>query len=199
LFGDLDDLSFDMFDFGGIDAPASCASPPSIFQEAMDAGGSSASGANAPNPCAPQPVDGSLLVEVPVHKTYGRADNVVHVEPFGKISFYKRYNRFEAVCFEKHSGHRNCRLTKGCFASKDLSNKAMGRPLGLMVAWLTNKLKFASQSEHIKTYAMATLDREQRLEGREYLRSLPGGIELLACERPLRSDEGEPDEPINIP
>lgn len=181
-----------MFDEPGAPVHESVHSDP-----APNSGASSSSAcAPGPPPCAETQGDGGTHDE-PQHKAYGKADVVTRMPPFGKISFYSRYSRFEAVCAQSHSGHISCRLTRGCLPSKDPANTAMGRPLGLMVAWLFNELNFTCRSEHVNVFALSTFDHAQRLKARAYLRAVPGGAALLDCERARRSDE--PDEPIELP
>jgi hypothetical protein len=151
--------------------------------------GASLEGADGAGSAASSSGDGAS-----VHAT-GKADAFFDFPPWGKISYYDRYSRFEATCHEAHSGHQACRLSKLSYPG---ANPAQGRPVGLLAAWLKlSDVGVSSRYEHLNPFTMALATQEVRLEARECVAGMPGGPELLSFERACR--DGEPQEPEGLP
>ena len=95
--------------------------------DALPSGGAASSSGSAAAPPVPPPPPvfgpGNAAAR-------GQADVVVHLHGFGKISYYRRYRRYEAVCTL-----HGCRLTKSSDASA-VGRPSKGRPLGFMALWL---------------------------------------------------------------
>lgn len=121
--------------------------------------------------------------------------------PHGKITYYAKDSRFEAVCrFCQSDGDKQmCRLTRTGRRNERRPNQ--GRPLGLMSAWLLAAPKFVDKESHIRSHCdrlwlSTSLTRAQRRAGRKFLRSLAHGPALLSKEGELRP--GEESEPEGI-
>jgi hypothetical protein len=115
----------------------------------------------------------------------------VHLHGFGKISYYRRYRRYEAVCTL-----HGCRLTKSSDASA-VGRPSKGRPLGFMALWLQKQAEFNAKEEHRNPFAFAMLATmmDERRAARAFLKSLPDGEELCGTERPKRLYEtSEPED-----
>ena len=107
--------------------------------------------------------------------------------------------RFEATCNdEKHKvfdvkngkwvGGR-CRLTR--HLSEANMTKAASRPLGMMVAWIFNHKFFNCFEEHQDEVLQKCIPLEQRIEARNYLRTLENGAVLMSFERKCLPGESE--------
>lgn len=119
------------------------------------------------------------------------------IVPTGKITWYRHDGRFEAVCRQHQlegSGEGcMCRMTRTSRPSARKS--AQGRPLGFLGAWLAASQSHDDRDSHRSKLWLATgISRQNRMAARAYLRQLPGGAELLACERPkAQNEESEPE------
>jgi len=90
-------------------------------------------------------------------------------------------------------GENKCKLTRSCDESARTGRQGQGRPLGLMLAWLSQADRHGSAQEHVHTEDMPSL--EERLMHRESNQDAPG-IQWLQdnAERPPRAGEGlEPE------
>ena len=118
-----------------------------------------------------------------------------------KISFYETDGRFEAVCKDPtHLPIGRYRLTRSVPTDMDALTTAKGRPLGLLMAWLTDdsdRSVCVSRPEHCNPFYILGLGHDTRAAGRELLKTLPNADALLAHERPQRHGEGE--EPLGDP
>ena len=153
-------------------------------------GGASGSG-DAPPPPAP-------LIHAPRQELHPRgvADVVVHMHGLGKISYYARYDRFEAKC-DKHPA---CRLTRGPRPTRiDPLRPSRGRPVGFMALWLLQQVDYDEKEEHHNPFTLALLEccMEERRAARRHVQNLPNGPELCRCERAQRP--GEPEEGRGLP
>ena len=116
------------------------------------------------------------------------------------ITYYPHDQRFQAVC--NHVGHlplHKCRLTR-YLPRPGADPESKGRPCGLMAAWLTMDLAINSiidRHGHQDPFLILSISRAERIAGRQLLKSLPGGLALLNCERPI--GDGEPEEPLENP
>ena len=169
--------------------------PPAAPALVLEGGDPTASGSSAAAPIAVGPGDAGVPTESGAGHSgpRGAADCVVRFHGLGKIAYYARYSRFEATC-EQHG----CRLSKSPDASL-AGRLAKGRPLGFMSLWLRRQDWFASKEEHLNVFSFAMLASmvDERVEAREFLRSLPEGPRMCEAERPRR--HGEPIETADIP
>ena len=78
--------------------------------------------------------------------------------------------------------------------AKEGQRLAQGRPLGLMLSWLSVAGLCETKAEHESFQAF--LPNEERSTHRKELASLANGQDLAANERPLRT--GEPAEPLGL-
>lgn len=116
--------------------------------------------------------------------------------PTGKITWYKKYNRFEATC--KRPSHGRCVLTRS--GNMSMLPGCGGRPLGLMAAWMNasatdapdkvSHLAFAVELEHEAQFG-------RRMAERERLKTTASATNLFAREAPRRP--GEQEEPAGKP
>lgn len=119
------------------------------------------------------------------------------IVPTGKITWYRKDGRFEAVCRQHQlegSGEGcMCRMTRTSRPSE--RKAAQGRPLGFLGAWLAAAQSHQDRDSHRSKMWLATgIARQQRVAARACLRQLPGGAELLSCERPKAdSEDSEPE------
>ena len=117
----------------------------------------------------------------------------------GYIRWFPFTNRFEVTCL--HPGHAEvrCRLTKYASESAGVGeqfNSALGRPLGIMAAWLLKPFD-GYPHEHNHHFTQICITRHERLDGRTHLSCLAGGGAIQCHERPKRT--GELDEPVGDP
>jgi len=110
--------------------------------------------------------------------------------PGGVIKYYRTTDRMVAEC----SKHSKCHLTRTTVGAVQ---KAKGRPLGLLVAWLgmCDSSPDLTRAQHWDKDRWPS--RAQRLEARLWVLSHAGGFKYTAAERPQRPNE--PDEPDGIP
>ena len=119
------------------------------------------------------PAAGNLRVSVGLGKSY--------------LAFYERPQQFYAVCM--HAGHVRCRLTRT--RNPDRVNMASGRPLGYLMAWLSDAHLYDSTDEHRLSCIPSLHDRR---DARLKLHSLDGSGVFFAQERLQRADtDSEPD------
>ena len=126
----------------------------------------------------------------------GDADAVV-VVPGGKISYYKKNCRFEAVC-SQHPKER-CRLTRTSKGPTRANLEGQGRPVGLLAAWLAAGVhaEVNSAEVHRGGLLVCLITRAQRIEGRAAVGADPNLAALMSFERPQGAD---PDpEPERVP
>lgn len=103
----------------------------------------------------------------------------------GSLQYYFKGCRFQAVC--GNPAHGRCVLTR---SSRPGVSGKLGRPLGLMAAWLRQS-GVDSQQQHVY---LPTPTFEQRVEARNELQRISGATVLFAHERPQLEHEGdEPD------
>lgn len=114
----------------------------------------------------------------------------------GTLRFYRREDRvfIAAEC----ARHANCVLTRLCSESKGKAKnrEGQGRPVGLLMAWLSSWHLYHSGPEHVHMQPLPSF--EDRQACRDVAKKLPGMRYLLEnAERPRRPDEGE--EPDFVP
>ena len=109
--------------------------------------------------------------------------------PGGRITYY-RQGFFSAQCTAGH--HGRCVLTRSAQPGR---KRAQGRPLGLMMYWLSRGEGFATRADHWNKDHWPT--HEERSACRRQLAQLPGGQDLLDQERP--QEAGEASEPDQAP
>ena len=117
----------------------------------------------------------------------------------GYIRWFPFTNRFEASCLRPGHAVSRCRLTKYASESAGVGeqfNSAMGRPLGLMAAWLLTPFE-GPANEHHNHFTVICITRQERVDARMHLSSLTGGGTIQCHERPQRT--GEPEEPLGDP
>ena len=139
MFGDSD-----AYDDSGLDGAAVVVAGGG---DALPFGGAASSSGDAAPPVPPPPPvfhPGNAAAR-------GQADVVVYLHGFGKISYYSRYRRYEAVCTL-----HGCRLTKSSDES-GVGRAAKGRPLGFMALWLQQQASFTCKEEHHNVFAFAML------------------------------------------
>ena len=127
---------------------------------------------------------------------YDGADAVVcEIPDIGSITFYPAVGDFYAVC-KPHGGR--CRTVRTNTGAAD--KLAQGRPIGFLGAWLLLG-SFESSVTNMKSHrhddAFVKCDVGSRIYARNLIKTLPGGIKLLRCERGRRA--GEPHEPVDRP
>ena len=104
----------------------------------------------------------------------------------GRLCFYPNSNSFSAFCPK----HVDCRRSR---TAKPGSSRGQGRPLGHLLAWLSQAADYPDHTEHVK-FCLPSL--ENRQEGRRLLQTVPGWESFANYERPKRA--GESDEPDEI-
>ena len=117
----------------------------------------------------------------------------------GFIRWFPWTSRFEGTCTRPGHEDVRCRFTKYATPSSgvgDAYKPALGRPLGLMSAWLLGEFD-GMPHEHTDPFHIMSFSRHHRLDGRRHLSTLQDGDLLQAHERPQRS--GEPEEPFEDP
>ena len=118
--------------------------------------------------------------------------------PGGIIRFFFADSRFEAVCSNGNhltAAGSECRLTRTAHASD--TEPACGRPLGLLVAWLSQAFDKATRDEHRCPFNICSISLRDRQDGRRVLEGSPAGLRMLEQERERR--DGEPEEPADVP
>jgi hypothetical protein len=114
------------------------------------------------------------------------------VVPGGKITIDLTKNIAEAVC--GNPAHGKCVLTRSLSASENVRRYGQGRPLGLLMGWLSKGRVAATKADHWLPGAFPT--QAERHQGREALAHIPVGLQMLGCEREKRAGGGgsEPDD-----
>ena len=134
---------------------------------------------------------------VPERNTQREAPTVrVELLGKGRITWYRKSGNFVALC--KCPGHGKCELTRT--SRSDLANwkrfgQLMGRPLGLMAAWLHLGPTCGTKAKHWDFDTM-NIPLAARQEARAALAVTAQGRALLAMEREKWG--GEPDEPFDL-
>lgn len=113
--------------------------------------------------------------------------------PEGKVTWYKKGNKFEATC--KSRGHGRCVLTRT--GTQSVTGPLGGRPMGLIAAWMR-----ASPTEAPDQQTHTALGREwerqehfdRRRSAREAWKAVGAAANLFAREAPQRP--GECEEPL---
>ena len=117
-------------------------------------------------------------------------------EEIGHIRWYPWTGRFEVTCTRLCHRAERCRITKYNTESTgigDAFNPALGRPLGLIAAWIL--CDFCGEPhEHKSPWHALSITRAERIAGINHLLELPNGAEMVCYERPQRT--GEPVEPV---
>ena len=73
-----------------------------------------------------------------------------------------------------------------------------GKPLGLLMAWLIGETPCGSHEEHINIYLLNSLEYRRRLRGRDRLKTIPGGSELMKHEVNLPDGSDFGVEPVEL-
>jgi hypothetical protein len=127
------------------------------------------------------------------HEPFHRepADVVVEVEG-GKVVYYSNNMRFVAQCM--CPGHEPCFKTRTSLPSArlGLNTQAQGRPLGHLLAWLSNGSMFSDKASHMAFRP----NHDDRSAARDSLDGVAGGILLCLNERARWP--GEPREPVGL-
>ena len=110
--------------------------------------------------------------------------------PGGRIAFYAGGNFFQATC----GRHPQCALTRTANGTFSRNGVSGGRPLGFLAKWLSESRNAATKEQHWDKEAWRAYTQESRAAERRALADLPGGAELLGCERVV--EPGEPEEPV---
>eukprot|EP00930_Biecheleria_cincta_P095370 TRINITY_DN87333_c0_g1_i1.p1 TRINITY_DN87333_c0_g1~~TRINITY_DN87333_c0_g1_i1.p1 ORF type:complete len:1612 (-),score=257.34 TRINITY_DN87333_c0_g1_i1:89-4207(-) len=129
--------------------------------------------------------------------------DIICAVPGGYIIYYESNGNFQATC-EEH-GDERCTLTRrggkstgqNSSGASSSAGAAPGRPLGLLLAWLSVADAHADKENHCDVEHVKLLASEEgqsfRQELRDAFRADPGAADLLACERPpLHPGEDEP-------
>eukprot|EP00971_Amphidinium_carterae_P352702 6492709-Amphidinium_carterae.2 len=144
-----------------------------------------------------------VLSNVPPAEAVKRAANRrgpnMHAEasvqlPNGKISYYASKNCFEASCCSKHHGKRCCVTRTAAGRTRAGGRKVGGRPCGFLGCWLERGI-CGTKEQHMDLESNL-FNQSTRLDMRRHIATLPGGPELLACERPKA--DGEASEPEGL-
>ena len=137
----------------------------------------------------PPPIPEQLEADaVSVASSRGKAEISLEIEG-GKLTFY-RQGFFTATC--RNVAHTKCVMTR---TSQPGRRAAQGRPLGFLVAWLALSEETVDKTDHWNRSRWP--DHATRTAARHRLAELPGGQELLECER--QQEPGETSEPDNLP
>ena len=161
----------------------SSTSSSSSSTSSSSSGSSSAAPAAPPAGSAPPPKKRALV-----------ADAVLEIG-FATFKYYKADENI--VCLCQRTGHGNrCRLQRSRVAG---AKYAQGRPIGLMMAWLTAHLEDDDDNHHGHVHMDPMPSYEDREEGRREFMELPDTEFWLDLERPQRVDEGEGFEPDEAP
>ncbi len=116
-------------------------------------------------------------------------DDQLLVVPGGVLRWYKKLDKFQATCC--HPRHDRCILSRTSESGRKLGQ---GRPLGLLTAWLKwghEDPTVATKDDHWNEEKWPDFDT--RLNAREYLYTVVGGFEMLACEREMGHNDFEPE------
>eukprot|EP00971_Amphidinium_carterae_P191685 3803512-Amphidinium_carterae.3 len=150
-----------------------------------------ASGGGGPSEPARDTVHVAAPRVQPIRGLVGMADCYVAL-PNGRLSFYANKQLFEARCTVK--GHRQCVLSRTA-QSKKARSSGSGRPLGLLMSFLSFGSSCSNKEEHWCKETWATWNKAHRREQRRLLLQVPNGPEMMAYERPQRvGEESEPDD-----
>ena len=103
----------------------------------------------------------------------GPADVTVRLHGYGTITYYRRYDRFQATC-ECHEG---CKLSRSSQVAFQPLRPARGRPVGFLALWLLRGRQFTSKDEHHNGFAFALLASamEERVDARAMIATVPQG------------------------
>lgn len=114
----------------------------------------------------------------------------------GTIVHYNTTAEFVATC--PNPGHGRCVLSRKSWNPEPGAiQKAGGRPLGFLVAWLACAAETATKEEHWSFRMLPLMSQAVRVASRLHLQSeVEGGREMAAFERPLADDE--PEEPETL-
>ena len=108
----------------------------------------------------------------------------------GTLRFYPQHEYVTAFC-RHHFECRRSRTVKPKTNPKTPAQRAQGRCVGALCAWLEQHERFPSQHQHVHSCIPTATER---CEARRRLYALPGGRDFASsCERPKR--EGEDEEP----
>eukprot|EP00971_Amphidinium_carterae_P351606 6492189-Amphidinium_carterae.3 len=123
----------------------------------------------------------------------GAADAAVTLES-GRLAFYSKKNLFQATCY----CHQRCTLSRSSKPGAiQRGGASVGRPLGLMTAWLEAASEYPDKTSHHAALEALTTDAESRRAARDALIQVEGGLELMSQER-AKVDDAEPDEPYVV-
>lgn len=116
---------------------------------------------------------------------------IISIGRFGELRYYPQHGHITAFCDLRSSFHApDCRLQR---TVQPKSDRASGRPIGLLVAWLQQCGSYDHATGH-KHGCKPTL--QDRRNAREYFNTLPGAQEFSQYERPARP--GDPEEPNRV-
>ena len=167
---------------------SSTAAPEGPSGEPAASSGPASGSASAP---AAPPIPRPLKRVLPPRPT---CDQVV-VIPGGILHYYYNLDRFTAT--RLHGDHGRCILSRASISGR---KRGQGRPLGLLSAWLlwsekgpccaTREQHWDQSNEHYPKF-------ESRQAARDFLWTVDGGPEMMACERMPVVGETE-DEPAVV-
>ena len=141
--------------------------------------------------------------DVPPPPRYG-ADNVIRVENLGVLRLYRRGGQeyMEASCSNPlHNTSSACKLRRtvlGNETSKLPHLKGQGRPMGLLVNWLSVAYADNNPTKASHVHEIDPTDYVDRLEARRRFSELPGSADFLNSPAERQQRAGEPAEPFHI-
>jgi hypothetical protein len=122
-----------------------------------------------------------------------KADLVLDV-PNGILRYYKKGNIVVAHCTMQGHGSKCCR-TRTLTLSLKKGRSGQGRPLGLLLRWLTHLAP--SEREHKTAITLFMPDRAARITSRALLvASVGADHHVFRIERPRRIDESDDEPPL---
>ena len=136
-------------------------------------------------------LDESRVAAAIVRVRTGTELKLVLPDQQGEIHFYPKQRLLTAFC--PCARHGDCRRSRTVNESSKPDRHGQGRPLGMLMAWLSAAGACATKEEHKRL----SPDYEARLAARRLLQGLPGSEQMFEKERPTRRNEG--DEPRTIP
>lgn len=118
--------------------------------------------------------------------------------PWGRISYYPLEVKFVATCYahEDLVKRSMCRLQRTARPSP--CNRARGRPIGLLMAWLLSQEenRFSCKADHRNPFVIRGLSFEKRVAARNVFFQSEGAVELQIFEQRLDGESEE--EPLGM-